>query len=90
MGVDGLEALEILASESVDLLLTDVVMPALGGIELVREVRSRNPDVRCLLMTGYSAEAVPTDPISMSESLISKPFTTADLLRMIRRQLDAD
>lgn len=75
--------------DSIDLVLTDLVMPHMGGIELVRQLRAQRPGIRALFMSGYSEEALGSmsDPIV---SLIQKPFTVTDLTLAVRRVLDAE
>jgi PAS domain S-box-containing protein len=84
---NGVAALEQLAQEPCDLVLSDMIMPQLGGVELAREIRARYPAVRCLLMTGYSADAVhASDPFE--QPILRKPFTVVELLQAIRRVLE--
>ncbi|MEZ4291609.1 MAG: sigma-54 dependent transcriptional regulator [Myxococcota bacterium] len=54
MARDASEALQHLASERVGLVLCDVQMPGLNGIELVRQIRELEPDLPCIVMTGYN------------------------------------
>jgi len=68
---------------SIDLLLTDVIMPGMGGVELSHRLRAICPDVKVLYMTGY-------DDGSLKEradgaALLRKPFTSEALEREIRR-----
>jgi CheY-like chemotaxis protein len=82
---NGLEALSILArDEPIRLLFSDVVMPGgLSGIELAREVRRLHQDVRILLTSGYTAEAI-GEPGAMSEfTFFRKPYRPADLAQKI-------
>jgi PAS domain S-box-containing protein len=84
------EALELLAQESfaVDLVLTDVVMPAMSGVELARLARDLRREVPVLLMSGYLAPAVlETHPISRNH-LLHKPFGPAELAAAVREALE--
>ena len=54
----GVEALEILRDHPVDILLTDVKMPDMNGVELYRETRKPYPNLITLLMTAYAADAI--------------------------------
>jgi signal transduction histidine kinase len=89
---DGAAALELLEAhgESVDLLLTDVVMPGMSGRQLVREVIGRFPDMRVLYMSGYTDGAMVDDGGLLAEdvSLLEKPFREAVLLEAIRAVLE--
>ena len=73
--------------ESIDLVLTDLVMPHMGGIELVQRLRARRPAIRALFMSGYSEEALTGAGHSLG-ALIQKPFTVAGLTLAVRKALD--
>jgi PAS domain S-box-containing protein len=73
-----------------DLLLTDVVMPAMSGRELAQRVRSGHAGVRVLFMSGYTDNAIAQNGIlDAGADLLQKPFTTDALLRRVRDVLDA-
>jgi PAS domain S-box-containing protein len=80
------EALEL--TDSFDLLLTDVVMPSMGGPELAELLTARNPGVGVLFTSGYSAAAV-ADRNALTHDLLEKPFTIEELARKVREALDA-
>ena len=85
---DGQEALRVVSREgSVDLLLTDVIMPGMNGPALARQVRALRPQMKILYMTGYSGEFIRADMLTPGVSFIQKPFTPADLGRKIRKLL---
>ena len=71
-----------------DLLISDVVMPGMSGIELARELRALRPELRVLLISGYTEEAVGRVGPDRLE-LLSKPFTADELLARIRTILAA-
>jgi DNA-binding NtrC family response regulator len=65
----------------IDLLVTDVVMAKLGGLELASRLGSERPGLRVLLVSGYSrAELRATDDPTRVVGFLQKPFTPADLL----------
>jgi two-component system, cell cycle sensor histidine kinase and response regulator CckA len=69
-----------------DLLVSDIVMPGMNGIELARELRASRPDLRVLLISGYTEEAVGrVGPDGLD--LLAKPFTADELLGRVRRVL---
>jgi PAS domain S-box-containing protein len=82
------EALGVCASHAgpIELMLSDVVMPGKTGVELVSDVRATRPEMRCLLMTGYSDHAVmrTADP---EIAFIQKPFGPDALARKVREVL---
>lgn len=69
-------------SQPFDLLLTDLVMPTMNGVELAAAVQEQAPRTRVVYMSGYSAEDV-TD----STPRVQKPFTSAELLSTLERVL---
>jgi two-component system cell cycle sensor histidine kinase/response regulator CckA len=86
---DGATALEIAKDRSIDLLLTDVVMPGQSGLDLAAAVRLINRQVRVLFMSGYTAAALDhRGTIGQGDRLLEKPFTPAGLGRAVRRALD--
>ena len=73
---DGIQALEALESGRFDLLITDIVMPGLDGIELALKVTCECPDLPILLMTGYSAERQRAHNLDeLICDVITKPFS---------------
>ncbi len=54
MAHDALEALQVISVQSVDLVLCDIQMPGINGLELVRQIREIEPDLPCIVMTGYN------------------------------------
>jgi len=89
---NGQEALEIYRSaEEVDLVLADLVMPQMGGKQLIRELRRENPDLKALVITGYVME---TDRKELEKAgflgVVTKPFDTDRLAKAVRRALDVD
>jgi len=85
---NGIEALEIVHSHpyAIHLVLTDSMMPEMGGAELVRRVMKDRPDIGVLMMSGYTEDHTATGPAG-DYDFIEKPFTTADLLIGIRSAL---
>jgi two-component system, cell cycle sensor histidine kinase and response regulator CckA len=84
---NGREALEL--SESfqgeIDLLVTDVVMPEIGGRELARRIELERPGIRILYMSGYSEEAVTQHGVlGPGTAFLEKPFTPEALIERIR------
>ena len=75
--------------DSVTLLLTDIVMPEMTGVELVQRVRQMKPDQKVLYMSGYSAGVFSSGGAELEGELIQKPFDREELLDAIRRALDS-
>lgn len=73
---DGMQALEMLAKEAYQLLVTDIVMPGLDGIALALRAGRDHPDLPILMMTGYSAERQRAHNLDqLIARVILKPFT---------------
>ena len=68
----------------IHMVLTDMVMPRMGGTELVRRVQERWPGFPVLLMSGYTGE----ERLSGSTPLLNKPFVIGEMLTKIRQVLD--
>ncbi|HYP25071.1 MAG TPA: PAS domain S-box protein, partial [Actinomycetota bacterium] len=84
------EALEMIEAgvASLDLLLTDVVMPEVSGKDLAERVRSEVPDVAVLYMSGYTDQIVAQHGLSPNgDSFLQKPFTADDLAGAVSRAL---
>ena len=88
---DGRDALRILDAHRgpLDLVLTDVVMPGLGGPALAEQLRARFPGLRVLFMSGYTDDAVVRHGLLHAEvHFLQKPYTPASLARKVRQVLD--
>ncbi|HKP97628.1 MAG TPA: response regulator [Fibrobacteria bacterium] len=88
---DGIEGLEIGGTHAgtIDLILTDVVMPRLNGIEMVNQLRSLRPDLRVLFMSGYPEVPNAKDSLVAANShFIHKPFTPYMILDEIEELLN--
>ena len=85
----GREALQLFeADPSFDLVVTDVVMPELGGRALADELRRRGAPAKLLFMSGYAAEAVSQRTVLPPDAVfLEKPFRGAELLETVRRLL---
>jgi len=88
---NGQEALERFAAltEKVDLLVTDLVMPVLGGKELAQRIRAQEPNLRVLFMSGYSqADLSGPSAVDPDSHVLQKPFAPDTLSRKVRQILD--
>jgi len=73
----------------IDLLVTDVVMPVMNGRELVEKLRSCYPGLRCLYMSGYTADVISrVGMLSEGIDFIQKPFSAESLASKVREMLD--
>jgi two-component system cell cycle sensor histidine kinase/response regulator CckA len=87
---DGESALVIAKSHrgSIELLVTDIVMPNMNGVEAAQKIRSVRPEVKVIYMTGYAEEAFLLTKSSTQEILLEKPVPPAVLVGKIKELLD--
>lgn len=77
---DGVQALEIMEREPFHLLVTDIKMPRMGGLELIRRVQGLYPDTRCILLTAYSEFDYAKEAIRLGvENYLLKPVQKEEL-----------
>ena len=87
---NGLEAYERLKEEPFTLLLTDIVMPEMDGIELARKASELDPELKIMFITGFAAVTLNVDQRAPKDAcVLSKPFHLKDLVREIDRLLAA-
>lgn len=88
---DGLSALEVLKAEPVDLLLTDIVMPGLDGIELIERAHELQPQLRAIIMTGHKTNQTVISAFrNKACDFLSKPFHVDELLEAIHSAMNRD
>jgi hypothetical protein len=86
-GAEGL-ALVNAMTEPLDLLLSDMVMPEMSGVELAWEVRSKRPATKVLFMSGYAEPVLDTnEALPAGLELLSKPFNEEELLAKVAHVL---
>jgi CheY-like chemotaxis protein len=91
----GNEALRLLKKTGFDLVVTDVLMPDGGGVDLISQVRTEYPKVRILAISGGGARVKSPTALQMAQSvgahaLLLKPFGREQLLNAIRHLMEAD
>jgi two-component system, cell cycle response regulator CpdR len=79
----GREALELVESGTFDLLLTDIVMPEMDGIELAQRAQALTPAPKVMFITGFAAVALQASDSVPDARLLSKPFHLKDLVRQV-------
>ena len=82
---DGLAALQRIESDRVDLLLTDIVMPEMDGIELAQRAATIAPGMRVMFITGFAAVALRSPARPANAKVLSKPFHLRDLVLEVDR-----
>jgi len=87
---DGAEGLEKLHGGGFDLLLSDIRMPVMDGIELAHQASSHWPDLKILLMTGYAEQRERADDLMEKiVDVVSKPFALPDIRKAVAQALIA-
>ena len=89
---NGLEALDILETQDhkIDLIISDVVMPEMGGQELAEKIKQDYPDLRLILVSGYTDSQIIRDGTrERSVNFIYKPYSIETLVKRVRDVLDA-
>ncbi|MCL4300245.1 MAG: response regulator [Anaerolineae bacterium] len=91
---DGLEALELAQSQpqnEIHLLLTDMIMPRLGGANLAEQLRTTRPQLKVLFMSGYTDSTIIRYGLPQTGSaFLQKPFSPRRLIRKVREVLDIE
>jgi len=92
VGVDnGFEAVQLAGTQPFDLLLTDIKMPGMDGLDVAEAARTVNPHLVCVTMTGYSTMDMAIEALKLGvEEFIIKPFTPKDLLSAVSRALEKE
>jgi len=87
---EGLSAFEELKGAAFDLLLTDIVMPEMDGIELARRASELDPDIKIMFITGFAAVALNSDSAAPKNAkVLSKPVHLRELVSEVGKMLAA-
>lgn len=85
---DGLEAMDKVRQKGFDIILTDLMMPRMDGVELLKQVKQLHPDVNVIIMTGYGSIETAVEAMKNgAEDFITKPANSGELLIRISRAL---
>ncbi|MBY0521077.1 MAG: response regulator [Sphingomonas sp.] len=86
----GTAAIPLLQSETFDLLLTDIVMPEMDGIELAQKAGEMCPDLRVMFITGFAAVTLKAGKSMPQARVLSKPFHLRDLVLEVDRMFEME
>ena len=87
---NGLAAYQRLREEPFELLLTDIVMPEMDGIELARRAAELDPDIKIMFITGFAAVALhPSSNAPKQAKVLSKPFHLREIVQEVERMIAA-
>lgn len=87
---DSLKALEVYKQNpDIDVVMLDVIMPGLGGVEILEKLRDINPQVKVIFMSGYDKDNIVAEKVKKDENLafINKPYTMVDCQQKISKML---
>jgi two-component system, cell cycle sensor histidine kinase and response regulator CckA len=89
-GEEALRMIQAEAAASIDLLVTDIVMPRMGGKALAEQVTSVYPNIKVLFISGYAADAITRHgQLEPGTNFLSKPFSRTAFARKVREVLDS-
>ena len=84
--VNGLQALEVLEKNPVDIVITDMKMPEMDGMELLSIIKEKYENISAVIMTGFSEEYTTTEALNLgADGYITKPFRNKELLLILKR-----
>ena len=86
----GTAAIPLLETEHFDLLLTDIVMPEMDGIELAQRAGDMAPDLRVMFITGFAAVTLKAGKAVPQARVLSKPFHLRDLVLEVDRMFEME
>jgi DNA-binding NtrC family response regulator len=83
------EALGVLQKETIHLMLSDLKMPGMSGLDLLREVKQRAPETEVVLITGHGTIEIAVEAIKEGASdFLAKPFKRAEIIRVLSKALE--
>lgn len=85
---NGLHALEVAKSHPIDVLITDLIMPDMNGVELLQKIKQRRPDVVAVMITAYATIKTCVDAMRYGASdYITKPFDVDEIRAVVKRSV---
>lgn len=83
---NGVEALKILENEQIDIVITDMKMPEMDGLDLLKNIKEKHKNISAVIMTGFSEEYTTTEALNLgADGYITKPFRNKELLLILKR-----
>lgn len=81
---DGHDALATIDREDISMIITDMRMPKMSGLELLQAAKEKKPDLPVVLISGYSVDEVDSELVkSMADGFLNKPFMMADIEKLL-------
>ncbi|MBI5556101.1 MAG: response regulator [Deltaproteobacteria bacterium] len=89
LAADGVAALEIIGRQKFDLILLDLVMPGLGGLEVMRRLREKSPRLPVIMLSAFASVENAVEAMRQgAQDYVTKPFRVDTLLTSVRRTLE--
>jgi len=85
-GTDGIQAIES-DTDGIDLIITDLVMPSLSGVSLIKVIKQKHPKIPVIAMTGWGHHPKALASEAKADLVLDKPFEMEELERAIKRLL---
>jgi len=86
---DGYQAIYLVQTEQFDLLLTDIKMPGITGLDIARTIKNSDPSAICVTMTGFSTMDMVIEALKLDiDEFVMKPFTPDELSSAVRKALE--
>ncbi len=83
---NGVEALKVLDDTGINIVITDMKMPEMDGLELLSIIKEKYENISAVIMTGFSEEYTTTEALNMgADGYITKPFRNRELLLILKR-----
>jgi len=81
---DGVEALEVIETKDISMVITDMRMPNMSGLELLQAVKEKHPKMPVILISGYSVDDVDSGIVkAKADGFLNKPFMMADIEKLL-------
>ena len=85
---DGEEALHKLKEDSFDMVITDLRMPKMGGMDLLRTIKDKFPDLPVVVITGFDTDSSKNDALSSrADDFLFKPFKVDEIQKLLEKHL---
>jgi DNA-binding NtrC family response regulator len=85
---DGEEALRKLEEDSFDMVITDLRMPRMGGMDLLRTIKDKFPNLPVVVITGFGTDSSKSDALSAhADDFLSKPFKVDEIQELLQKHL---
>jgi DNA-binding NtrC family response regulator len=85
---DGEEALKVLGKDSVDMVITDLRMPRMGGLDLLRKIKGKFPEMPVVVITGFGTDSSESDAFAAdADGFLAKPFKVDEIKGLLKKHL---